>query len=58
MNQGLPPLNRIREWRTLTMTENGTYRIHDDPPVVTDDREAAHAAKQLGYEVTEVENDG
>ena len=41
------------------MTENdqytgGIYRIHDDPPVITDDPEAVQAAKQLGYEVTEV----
>jgi len=41
----------------VVASENGTYRIHDEPPVVTDDPEAVRAAKQLGYEVTEVDQD-
>ena len=36
---------------------DGTCRIHDDPPVVTDDPETVRAAKQLGYEITEVDQD-
>jgi len=35
------------------MTE---YRIEDEPAVVTDDLEAVEAARDLGYEVTEVDD--
>jgi hypothetical protein len=40
------------------MSDKATYRIHDEPPVVTDDLEAVQAAKQLGYEITKVDQDG
>jgi len=36
--------------------ENGQYKIHDEPPVITDDSEAVEAARDLGYEITKVDN--
>lgn len=38
-------------------SDNGQYRIHDEPPVVTDDPEAVQAARDLGYDVTEINDE-